>query len=314
MAYLEEKTIQGKKYYFLAENMRIGAEKWKKVRIYLGAENINAIELELKKIAALPKLKEKAKYFLRHAPASQAATLTSEQIKALKKIRQNYKRHIGNLTPADIEKLEENILENFTYNTNAIEGGHLTLADVRSVFEGATPAGKPLRDIYGAKNMREAYNYVKQMRRLSQKELLELHKISMRDILSVDLGKYRAVQVYVGKHVPPRPEKVRAMVCNLFAWYRTAGKKLHPFELACKLHIKFENIHPFRDGNGRVGRLIMNYVLLRAGYPLLDIKFENRPEYYNALEKFELEKADFKPFIAYAFRIYLTDAKRRGWL
>ncbi len=309
MAYLEEKTIRGRKYYFLAENMRIGAEKWRKVRIYLGAGNINAIELELKKIAALPKLKEKANYILRHAPAIQAATLTSEQTNALKKIKQSYKKHIGGLTSADIEKLEENILENFTYNTNAIEGSRLTLADVRSVFEGATPAGKPLRDIYGAKNMREAYNYVKKMRNLSQKELLELHKIAMRDILSVELGKYRTVQVYVGKHVPPSPEKVHTMMNNLFAWYRTTRKKLHPFELACKLHAKFENIHPFRDGNGRVGRLIMNYILLRAGYPLLDIKFENRPEYYNALEK-----ADFKTFINYAFKTYLADAKRRGWL
>lgn len=100
---------------------------------------------------------------------------------------------------------------------------------------------------------------------------------------------------------------------ELFAWYKIAGKKLHPFELACKLHAKFENIHPFRDGNGRVGRLIMNYILLKKGYPLLDIKFENRPEYYEALALFESGRENAKPLIDYAFKVYVANAKKRGW-
>lgn len=302
MVYIRRLKVKGRIYYALSHAYREG-DKIHKFSRYLGKSLPPKEKLEKLKLKFLKEL----------AALKEPQLLAPSQKQAIEKIKQNYRKHIQKLTKSDIEKLDENISENFTYNTNAIEGSKLTLADVRSVFEGATPSGKPLQDIYGAKNMREAYAYIKKMKNLSQKEILDLHKIAMRDILAVEFGKYRSVQVYIGAHVPPPPDRVPQLMKELFAWYKIAGKKLHPFELACKLHAKFENIHPFRDGNGRVGRLIMNYILLKKGYPLLDIKFENRPEYYEALALFESGRENAKPLIDYAFKVYVANAKKRGW-
>jgi len=303
MVYIRKISVSGKEYFVLSHNFREN-NKVRKISKYLGKSLPTKDKLE----------KIKAKFESEIKALDEPELLSDEQKAVLEKIRKNYLIHLKKLTPNDLEKLEEYILTNFTYNTNAIEGSKLTIADVMSVFEGATPEGKPLRDIYGAKNMRTAYNYIKAFRSLSQKKLLELHKIVMQDILATDLGKYRTVQVFIGKHVPPPPEKVPGLMKDIFTWYRIAGKKLYPFELGCRFHVKFEHIHPFRDGNGRVGRLIMNFPLLKAGFPLLDITFEDRPNYYKALEEFQAGKSNMKDFIDYAFETYVKMAKERRWL
>jgi len=303
MVYITKIKVKGKEYFTLAHAVRYGSQV-KRISKYIGKALPPKAKLE----------KIKAKFESEIRALEEPELLSDEQKAVLEKIRKNYLIHLKKLTPNDLEKLEEYILTNFTYNTNAIEGSKLTIADVMSVFEGATPERKPLRDIYGAKNMRTAYNYIKTFRSLSQKRLLELHKTVMQDILATDLGKYRTVQVFIGKHVPPPPGKVLRLMKDLFTWYRIAGKKLHPFELGCKFHVKFEHIHPFRDGNGRVGRLVMNFPLLKAGFPLVDITFEDRPNYYRALEQFQAGKSDMKGFIDYAFETYVKMAKERRWL
>jgi len=302
MVYIRKIAVSGKEYFVLSHNVRIGG-KIKKISKYIGRKLPSKYDLGLLKATFESEINV----------LEEPELLSEKQKDIIERIRKNYQTYLKKIGKNDIEKLEENILTNFTYNTNAIEGSKLTVSDVMSVFEGATPEGKPLRDIYGAKNMREAYNYVKKLRKLSQKELLELHKLVMRDILSTDLGDYRTVQVFVGQHKPPSANQVARLMKELFTWYRIAGKKLHPFELACKLHVKFETIHPFRDGNGRVGRLIMNYPLLKTGHPLLDIKFDDRPKYYAALEAIQMNKADFKSFIDFAFSTYVKIAKHYGW-
>jgi Fic family protein len=88
---------------------------------------------------------------------------------------------------------------------------------------------------------------------------------------------------------------------------------MHPFELACTFHIKFEKIHPFRDGNGRVGRLIMNFILLKNRFPLLDIKADKKIAYYKTLEKAQIQRKH-KDFVDYAFETYKEDAKQMEWI
>lgn len=300
MVYLRQATVKGKKYWVLYHTIKIG-NKVKHLSKYIGKA------LPVKR--ELDRLKKQFKEEI--TSIKEKPLLSAEQIKQLETIKAKYQKHLKKLTPSDIEKLEEYILANFTYNTNAIEGSKLSLADVQSIFKGVMPQGKDLREIYGAENMRKAYNYIKTMKRLSEKKILELHKIVMQDILATDLGKYRAIQVYVGNHIPPPSKEVKALMKELLNWYKFANKKLHAFEVACLLHAKFELIHPFRDGNGRVGRLLMNFVLSNAGYPLLDIKLDLRPGYYAALDKTKFK--EFKPFIDYAFETYLSDAKKRRW-
>ncbi len=301
MVYLKQITVKGKEYWVLYHTIKVKG-KVKKLSKYIGKKLPSKQKLDL-----LKKKFAKEISILKEKPI-----LSQEQIKILDKIKNKYKSHLKKLTQPDLEKLDEYILTNFTYNTNAIEGSKLSLTDVQSIFKGVRPRGKDLREIYGAENMRKAYNYIKTMKRLSEKRILELHKIAMQDILPIELGKYRSVQVYVGNHIPPSPEKVKPLMKDLLTWYKFANKKLHPFELACILHVKFETIHPFRDGNGRTGRLIMNFIFLKETYPLLDIKFKLRSGYYAALARAQLNR-NFEPFINSAFKTYVADAKKRGW-
>ena len=301
MSYIRKIKVSGKEYYVLSHNVRVG-DKIEKISKYIG-----------KKLPPKEKLKELERKFEAELKAlKEPEILSSSQKETLDKIKSNYQKHIKKLGKADIDKLDEFIVTNFTYNTNAIEGSTLSLADVQTIFKGEVPEGKDLRELYGAQNMRKSYEYIKTLRNLSEKRVLELHKIAMQDILSTEVGKYRSVRVYVGNHIPPGPSKLKKQMKELFNWYKVAKKKLHPFELASILHVKFENIHPFRDGNGRVGRLIMNYVLLSNGYPLLDIRFDRRAEYYRALQKQKDE--GFKPFVNYALDTYVKMARERHWL
>ncbi|MBI2040550.1 MAG: Fic family protein [DPANN group archaeon] len=316
MAYLEQKTISGRKYYFLAENVRIGLEKWKKVRIYLGPASLNLIELEVKKLAALPKLHERIKYIINALPKKQPRVLTEIQTDTLEKIKKGYQAHLKKLAPEDLEKLEETILTDFTYNTNSIEGSTLSAREVGLIlYENRVPRGKDLREIYGAANMKKAYDYIKSLKKLSEKRVKELHRIVMQDILSRELGKFRTVPVFIrgSKTVPPKPEFVQQQMRALLNWYGKRKDKLHTFELACKFHVEFEKIHPFRDGNGRTGRLLMNFILIKSSFPILDIKFKTRSKYFAALEHAQLT-GDLKPFINYSFGAYVTDASKFGWL
>lgn len=316
MVYIEKKKIKGKPYYYLSENIRIGMDKWKKIRIYLGSGELSKSQLEKLKQNRLPELRKRAEELLKKLPKKEAVLLSKDQIKTLERIKKNYNKYLSKLSQPDIEKFEEYVLTSFTYNTNAIEGSTLSLQDVGLIlYERATPEGKDLREIYGAENMKKAYNYIKKMKKLSEKRIKELHKIVMEDILPIELGKYRSVRVFIrgSETKPPEPALVKSQMRSLLAWYSANKDKLHPFELACRFHIRFEEIHPFRDGNGRVGRLLLNYMLFKSAFPLLDIKFKQRSKYFDTLETAHV-KHKLKPFINFALQTYTIDAKDRGWL
>jgi Fic family protein len=99
------------------------------------------------------------------------------------------------------------------------------------------------------------------------------------------------------------------MLKDFFAWYRRSEPSLHPVELAALVHVRFVTIHPFADGNGRMSRLIMNFVLRRAGYPMFNIEARDRAAYYNALERSQL-KADDEIFARWLFRRYRREFAR----
>jgi len=92
--------------------------------------------------------------------------------------------------------------------------------------------------------------------------------------------------------MPPFPSEIYPLLREFFRWYYKNKKKLHPVELAALVHLKFVTIHPFTDGNGRISRLMMNFILHKHGYPLLNIPYEKRAGYYNALERAQIKKMD----------------------
>ena len=203
-----------------------------------------------------------------------------------KKLILNSKRP---LTKGELERLNEDFLISYTYNSNAIEGSTLTLNETAIALKGVTISQKPLRDYLDAIQHRDAFEYVKKL--VSTKEVLseltikEIHSIVLND-RPMDRGVYRQIGVRIlgASIIPPNPLKIPELMRNLIKEY-----PINPtIKDITRFHVMFERIHPFIDGNGRTGRLIMNFELIRLGYPPIDIKFSDRDEYYVSLNQYGL--------------------------
>jgi len=196
-----------------------------------------------------------------------------------------------------LERLREQMNLEMTYHSNAIEGNRLTLKETHLVLhEGITIKGKGLKDHLEAKNHSEAIQFlfemVDQNRRISISNHLirELHALVVKDT-ERNSGVFRKsdVQILGSSHEPPPGYQVAQRMDALIAWIKNREKKMHPIELAARVHHRFVHIHPFIDGNGRTGRLLMNIFLMRAGYPLAVILKQDRKKYYECLEMADRE-------------------------
>ena len=180
-----------------------------------------------------------------------------------------------------------------TYHSNAIEGSTLTLRETQLILEGQTPAaGKSLREVYEARNHDRALRMVEQWAAdrteaspLSEGDLLAVHAQVMADIDPHAAGRLRSERVLIkgSRFVPPGSHRFGELIPAMLGRANAAG--LHAAVQAAELHYNFVAIHPFNDGNGRTARLLMNYHLLRRGYPLTVIEVERRGEYLGALEE-----------------------------
>ena len=191
------------------------------------------------------------------------------------------------LTAGEVERLRDEFLIEFTYNSNAIEGNTLTLQETALIInEGITIAEKPLKDHLEVIGHKEAYFYVedlvKQKIPLSEKIIKDIHSIVLMD-KPQDKGVYRRVPVRImgAVHTPPKPWAVAIQMEQLMAEYEDWQDTLHPIERIALFHLKFEGIHPFIDGNGRTGRLLLNLELMKKGYPAINVKFSDRRRYYD---------------------------------
>jgi excisionase family DNA binding protein len=203
-----------------------------------------------------------------------------------------------------VKKLHEAMEIAYTYNTNAIEGNTLTLKETRLVIrEGITIRGKSLSEHLEAKNHPAAIAYVENMvnNPLEEQNVLELHRILFSGFCE-GAGSYRNCQVYIeGRDTMPPPAfEVPQLIKDLLDWLKSNPEELRPIELAAVFHHRFVEIHPFDDGNGRVGRLIMNLLLIKAGYPLTVIKTVDRRRYYDSLQK--ADNANPRPIVNFVAR------------
>lgn len=230
---------------------------------------------------------------------------------------------------AAVRKLKEQFGLEMTYNSNAIEGNSLTLKETFLVIsEGLTIKGKPLKDHLEAKSHTEALEYLYELVAkgrgitFSERLIREFNQIVMRDLDKEWSGRYRNSNVIIGgaDHQPPEAMEVPRLMRELVAWVRRNRMVLHPVELAALLHHRLAHIHPFFDGNGRTSRLVMNVVLMQAGFPLVVILKTDRKKYYRTLAEADRDNhGPFVRFIAQAvFRsldIYLkvlTPARKAG--
>jgi Fic family protein len=196
-------------------------------------------------------------------------------------------------TQGELKRLQEEFLVGFTYNSNAIEGNTLTLRETALVLEGVTIDKKPLKDHLEAVGHRDAFLYVEQLVSdevaISESVIRDIHSLVLMDRPD-DKGVYRRIPVTImgAYHEPPQPYLVPVQMEQLVAGQKET--KRHPIENAALFHLDFEGVHPFIDGNGRTGRLILNLMLMQQGYPPIDVKFSDRTRYYACFDSYYMDK------------------------
>ncbi len=195
------------------------------------------------------------------------------------------------LTTGEVERLREEFMVEFTYNSNAIEGNTLTLKETAMVLEGMTIDQKPMKDHLEAVGHRDAFMYVQDIA-LKEVDLTETVIKNIHSLVLMnrpeDKGVYRRIPVRImGAYTDPvQPYMIEPKMTELLENNVTRENKMSIIERIALFHLEFEGIHPFIDGNGRTGRLILNLDLIRNGYPPINVKFTDRKRYYDAFDAY----------------------------
>ena len=195
------------------------------------------------------------------------------------------------LTFGEVKRLQEEFMIEFTYNSNAIEGNTLTLKETAMVLEGMTIDQKPLKDHLEAVGHRDAFLYIQDIAKqdvpLSEFVIKNIHSLVLMN-QPEDKGVYRRIPVRImGAYTEPvQPYLIEPKMTELLASNEERKATMNVIERIARFHLEFEGIHPFIDGNGRTGRLIMNLDLIRNGYPAINVKFADRKKYYDAFDAY----------------------------
>lgn len=282
-----------KRYYYLVQTYRWEGEVVRKEK-YLGTELPTDLGVQR---ATLERVVWDSTWF-----------------RSFKQTAQAYEARRLKLPHSQDEKEQDDFVIEFTYDTNRIEGSTLTFRETADLLtHGISPPSKPIRDI------RETLAHAALLKRLLLKpepldlqHLLSWHKQIFGETKPEVSGRVRDFEVRISgsRHVPPSALEVRPSLVELLRWFQRHGATLNPVERAGSFHFQFENIHPFGDGNGRIGRLAMNVLLFRAKYPMINVRYSRRGGYYRALERSSVASSP-RPFLLWFFRRYL--AEQQWW-
>ncbi len=198
------------------------------------------------------------------------------------------------LTEGELERLNEEFLTEYTYNSNAIEGNTLTLRETDMVLRGLTIDQKSLKEHLEVIGHKEAFDFVtelvKEKCEINERVIKQIHYLVLADKKD-DRGVYRRVPVQImgAAHEPVQPYLIIPRMEELLEQYEKSKEDI--VTKLARFHIEFEGIHPFIDGNGRTGRLLINLELMKAGFPPIDIKFADRLKYYNAFDEYHVKNS-----------------------
>lgn len=286
----KKRSEKGNVYYYLQHTVRKGKTVEYK-EIYLGKEipkDIDHLKIKL--------FRESYK----------------ELYDSIQLIKKNSKKELKTMPKSMREKSMELFATRFTYDTQRIEGSTLSLRDTSNLLErGITPKNKPIEDIKEAEAHKKLfYKILTYQENLSYNTILEWHEFLFRETKPEIAGRIRTHKVgFSGsKFVPPLAVEVYPQLMDFFRWYTKNMETLHPVELAALVHLKFVTIHPFGDGNGRISRLLMNFVLNKKEYPMFNISYEGRTSYYNALERSQIKK-EWNHFLLWFIKKYVASNK-----
>lgn len=278
MTYIDKVKSGDKTFYYLGKTIRMGADKWKKLRIKLGTKKPS------KKLIS-EKLKELK---LEELDIYNKDYIDANKLEVIDDFKEVYQNHRKKLPKTVIDKEESDFVIRFTYNSNAIEGNRLTLRETYLIIkEKQIPSGAPPKDYNEALNGKEALDFLKKYKGKMTIEFIEkINEVLTKNTGVIYPGRIRffPVKIEGTDYVPPDEKDVPKRLKDMIRFYYSNKSKYHPFVTACLIHAKFVEIHPFEDGNGRTGRALMNWVLMKAGYPKLYIPVNKRQKYYEAID------------------------------
>ena len=298
-----EKRKQGKSIkYYLVHSYRDKVNRVKKIRRYLGS-NLSEADLEKLSKRAEAIIKQQVEEFKTDIFEF---SLSSKEIERLNK----YSEKIGihHLDRKDWERFTED----FVYNTNAIEGSTVLRDEVHDILQKSRVSDPEEME---TKGLAKAVTFIRTTKQdLSLSLINKLHKLCFEGSKEF-AGKFREVEVVIMNargeivHSGVHADELQDALNEYIQWYKKNKRKFKPLLLAAILHNQFEHIHPFQDGNGRVGRLLLNFMLLKRGYPPIDILLEDRQNYYHTLREYSRHQ-DLKPTLEFLVKQYKKTFKK----
>lgn len=232
----------------------------------------------------------------------------AELLRTTEQINKEYNLFLDALDKNTRTTLKDQWEKRYVYNTNSIEGNTMSQDDVNEFLKtGKKPQSVSKREIFETNNTSEALEFLKIKfdEDISEELAKELHFVVQKRIAERP-GTYKNFYNYIQPNSPTTPpQHVKQRLASLILWYKENKNNLHPFILASIFHMQFELIHPFADGNGRVGRLLMNHILTRKKYLPITIMEKTKQNYYRALENRSLPQ-----FLLYTLSSFIEEYKR----
>lgn len=299
--YIEKRKLGKSIKYYLVYSYR-DKNKVKKIRRYLGT-NLSAEELQTAKQKAEQEIKKELEEL---STEIFNFLLSKKQMEKLNKYAEKIKIHHFD------KKDWHRFTTDFVYNTNAIEGSTVQLEEIDEILHKAMPENDEESE---AKGVAKAVEFIKSTKQeLSLALIKKLHKLCFKGSKPF-AGEFRRVEVVIRNskgeaiHAGVKALQLHNALKELIRWYYKNKKKFKPLILAAIIHNQFEHIHPFQDGNGRVGRLLLNFILLKNSYPPINISLENRMEYYHSLEEYS-KNHNLRPTIIFLIKQYNKTLKQ----
>ncbi len=296
MVYIHKKIIGNQVYYTLRISERRGKRVITKDLCNLG-NDLSKVDLALLEKKFHKEIRKSHKVLQRFLQSNiyeerakklkfkQQTLLQNRQLCIIEAARLHYTEKFLKLDKKTRYDLLENFLIRFAVNSTAIEGNTISLKDAaRLLQEDIIPKNHTMREIYDLTNTKKVfYQLLETLPELTSQIIIEIHD---RLLENIDERKgWRNHDIHIlGQPFEPSPAKyIPADIRILLDWYRKNKKKLHPFVLAILFHHKFEAIHPFSDGNGRTGRMLMNLILFHQKYPPIIVNRRDRKVYLDAM-------------------------------
>ncbi len=301
---VEVRSVRGRRKYYLAHSYR-RTGKPRKVRVFLGYD-LSSGEVERRLKTARLRLKNQVEA-LKQIRDPYTVSLSSYETQELRGLASDARIGMSHLSESEWQRFTET----FTYNTNAIEGSTVTDDEVKIVLAGGKWPERPREEIAETMGVAEAVKYVRDTKdHVSISLIKELHRVVFRNSKE-HAGKFREKGVEASVvdsfgnvvHRGAPSGQVVPLLRRLVKWYNENRGSYQPLVLAAVVHNQFETIHPFRDGNGRVGRLLLINVLLKHRLPPLNIDLRDRAEYYSALHEYQVQ-GNIRPTIELLLKEY----------